>query len=110
MHEMSITTGIIEICEQHASGRRVLSLEVEIGALSGVVPEAVEFCFEACSKDTLLEGARLDIIRVPGSGRCLECHAITPLAALFEPCQACGGFGVQVLSGEEMRVRTIDVE
>ena len=57
MHEMSITQGIIDICEKHAGGRRVLSVDVEIGELSSVVPEAVEFCFEACSQGTLLEGA-----------------------------------------------------
>ena len=66
MHEMSITQGIIDLCLQHAGGRRVNSLEVEIGELSSVVPEAIEFCFEACSRDTLLEGAELVIVRIPG--------------------------------------------
>ena len=110
MHEFSLTQGIIEICEQHAAGRRVLALDVEIGDLSGVVSEAVEFCFEACSRGTLLEGARLSIIRVPGRGRCLDCGADTPLAALFSACERCGGYRVSVESGEEMRVREIEVD
>jgi len=110
MHEMSITQGIIDICEKHASGRRVLSLDVEIGQLSSVVPEAVEFCFEACSSGTLLEGARMNIIRVPGMGRCQDCGADTALTSLYDSCRSCGGFRVSVLSGEEMRVREIEVE
>lgn len=110
MHEMSITQGIIDICEQHAGGRRVLSLDVEIGELSSVVPEAVEFCFEACSSGTLLEGARINIIRVPGRGHCEDCGADSPVSALFEPCRNCGGYRVSILSGEEMRVREIEVE
>lgn len=110
MHEMSITQGIIDICEQHAGGRRVLSLEVEIGELSGVVPEAVEFCFEACSRGTLLEGARLNILRVPGRGRCRECGADMPLAMVFDACRSCGGYRVVVEAGKEMRVREIEVE
>ena len=110
MHEMSITQGIIDICEQHAAGRRVLSLEVEIGDLSGVVPEAIEFCFEACSQGTLLEGARLNIIRLCGQGRCQNCGAITPLTELFGACAHCGGYSVIVESGEEMRVKEIEVE
>ena len=110
MHEMSLTQGIIEICEKHAGGRRVLSLDVEIGQLSGVVPEAVEFCFEACSAGTLLAGASINIIHTPGRGLCRDCGADSPLASIFDQCQACGGFQLDVISGEEMRVREIEVE
>jgi len=110
MHEMSITQGIIDICEQHAGGRRVLSLDVEIGELSSVVPDAVEFCFEACSRGTLLEGARLNIVRIPGRGHCLDCGADTPLTAAFGSCARCGGYRVTIEAGEEMRVREIEVD
>ena len=110
MHEMSITQGIIDICEQHAGGRRVLSIDVEIGELSSVVPDAVEFCFEACSQGTLLESARINIIRIPGRGRCLDCGDDTPLTALFGACQHCGGYRVTVVAGEEMRVREIEID
>ena len=110
MHEMSITQGIIEICEQHAGGKRVIALDVEIGDLSGVVPEALEFCFDACSRDTLLKGARLNIIRIPGKGRCLDCDAVQPLVSLLEACRTCGGFRMTILSGEELRVREIEVD
>lgn len=110
MHEMSITQGIIDLCIEHAGGRRVRSLQVEIGELGSVVPEAVEFCFEACSRETLLEGARLNIIRVPGMGRCQECGQETPLAELYAPCQHCGGNRVTVVAGEELRVREIEVD
>ena len=110
MHEMSITQGIIDICEQHAGGRRVLSLDVEIGELSSVVPEAVEFCFEACSRGTLLEGARLNIVRIPGRGHCLDCGVDTPLATAFGSCASCGGYLVTIKAVEEMRVREIEVD
>ncbi|HEX9080218.1 MAG TPA: hydrogenase maturation nickel metallochaperone HypA [Desulfuromonadaceae bacterium] len=110
MHEMSITQGIIEICEQHAGGRRVVSLDVEIGELSGVVPEAIEFCFEACSRGTRLEGARLKIIPIPGQGRCQDCGGETPLASVYGACARCGGYRVIITAGEEMRVREIEVE
>ena len=109
MHEMSITQGIIDLCIKHAGGRRVRSLQVEIGVLGSVVPEAVEFCFEACSRETLLEGARLNIIRVPGMGRCQECGQETPLTELYAPCRHCGCNRVTVVSGEELRVRGIEV-
>ncbi|HXE94865.1 MAG TPA: hydrogenase maturation nickel metallochaperone HypA [Dongiaceae bacterium] len=110
MHEMSITQGIIELCLEHAGKRRILSLEVEIGELSSVVPEAIEFCFEACSRETLLEGAQLVIIRIPGVGQCLECGRETPLTELYGSCRHCGSNRVTILAGEELRVREIEVE
>ena len=110
MHEMSITQGIISLCLEHAGLRRVLTLDVEIGELSSVVPEAIEFCFEACSRETLLEGAVLNIIRVPGMGQCLECGMETTLTELYGSCGHCGSQRVTIVSGEELRVREIEVE
>lgn len=110
MHEMSITRGIVDICLKHAGDRRIRALEVEIGELGSAVPEAIEFCFEACSRDTLLEGARLDIIRIPGAGLCLECGMETPMAELYESCRHCGGIRVSIVAGEELRVRAIEVD
>jgi len=110
MHEMAITQGIIDLCLEHAGNRRIRSLEVEIGELSSVVPEAIEFCFEACSLDTLMEGARLAIIRIPGCGRCEECGRETPLSELYDSCSHCGSNRVTIMTGEEMRVREIEVD
>ena len=110
MHEMSITQGIIDLCLEHAGGRRVTSVDVEIGELSSVVPEAIEFCFEACSRETALEGARLNIIRVPCAGQCQECGRETALVELYDTCQHCGSSRVTIVSGEELRVREIEVD
>lgn len=110
MHEMSITQGIIDLCLEHAGGRRIRSLDVEIGELSSVVPEAVEFCFEACSRGTLLEGARMTIIRVAGMGRCEECARETPLTELYGSCRHCGSNRVAIVTGDELRVREIEVD
>ncbi len=110
MHEMSITQSVVEICEKSAAGRRVIAVVLEVGALSGVVPEAVEFCFDACTQDTLLEGARLVIERTPARGRCHECGAESDVAAFFDPCPACGSFRVELCAGKELRVKELEVE
>jgi hydrogenase nickel incorporation protein HypA/HybF len=110
MHEMSITQSVVELCEEHAQGRRVQSVQLLIGALSGVVPESVEFCFEACTKGTLLDGARLEIELVPGAGRCPVCGAAGPIETLFDPCPSCGGFGLELVSGQELRVKELELE
>jgi hydrogenase nickel incorporation protein HypA/HybF len=109
MHEMSISQGIVDICLQHAGGRSVSVVVVEIGALSGVVPEAVEFCFAACCADTVAEEARLEIRRIDGSCHCLDCDSEQPLERLYDPCRQCGSYALKILSGEEMRVVEIEV-
>jgi hydrogenase nickel incorporation protein HypA/HybF len=110
MHELSLVTGVVDICEQHAGGRRVLAVTLAIGALSGVVPEALEFCFEAATHGTPLEGARLEIERIAATGFCPSCGELSVVEAVFDPCPRCGSFPLEMRSGEEMRVKELEVE
>ena len=110
MHEMAITQGIVDICLQHAAGRAVRQVVVEIGDLSGVVPEAVVFCFSACSADTLAAEARLEIRQVHGLGRCLDCSTEQQLSRLYDPCRQCGSYALTLLKGEELRVVELEVD
>lgn len=110
MHEMAIVDGIIEIVTQHAGASKVIAVDVEIGELSSVVPEALEFCFEACTKETRLDSAALNIIIIAAIGECAVCGKSFPIATLFDSCTNCGSFKVAVISGEEMRVSGIDIE
>lgn len=109
MHELSLVQGVIEICEQHAGGRRVLEVTLEIGTLSGVVPEALEFCFDAATRGTQLEGAELVIERVAASGLCNSCGQVSPMATYFDPCPVCGALAIELRSGDEMRVKDLEV-
>lgn len=110
MHELSIVSGVVEICEQHAAGRRVLAVTLTIGTLSGVVAEALEFCFEAGTRGTLLEGARLEIEQIAASGFCAACGKTALIEACFDPCPHCGSYPLEIRSGEEMRVKELEVE
>ena len=110
MHELSITQNIVEICERTAAGRNVRSVTLEIGALSGVMPDAVEFCFAACASGTSLEGASLIIERIGGAGRCAGCGTEMAVGSYFDPCHACGAYGLEIVRGEELRVKELEVE
>lgn len=113
MHEMSLAVGILEIIEEAARRQdfqRVKTVEVEIGRLAAVEAEAISFCFSAVARGTLADGARLQIVHVEGQGLCFNCHQTVPLAALYDPCPACGGHPVQATGGTEMRVKELEVE
>ena len=86
------------------------SFRLEIGQLSSVEVEALRFCFDAVTRATLAEGARLEIDTVPGAGWCMMCSASVPLPALYEACPRCGGYQVQPTAGTEMRVKDLEVD
>ncbi len=113
MHELGITQSIVEIAErtareQHAA--KVLSVTVEVGSLSGVVPEALDFCFEACSNGTLLEGAQLLIERIAACARCLDCGREFPLDQLLACCPVCDSAACELLAGEELRIKEMEID
>jgi hydrogenase nickel incorporation protein HypA/HybF len=113
MHELGITRSIIDIAEEHASrhgARRVRSVTILIGALSGVMAEAVEFCFEACAQGTRLEGARLIIEHRQGLGRCRQCQSEATLENMLACCPACGSFAIDLLQGDELRISELEVD
>ena len=113
MHEMSLAMGVLQIVEEAARAqrfRRVRSVLLEIGELSMVEVEAMRFCFDAVSRGTLAEGAVLNVVEVAGQGLCFNCNMTVPLAALYDPCPACGGHPVQATGGTEMRVKELEVE
>ena len=113
MHEMSLTEGVVEIVREEARKQgfsRVKTVWLEIGALSAVDPSAMEFCFDAATRGTLAEGARLEIICTPGQGWCLDCEKTVKLEERFGACPECGRSHVQMTGGDEMRVRELEVE
>lgn len=112
MHELSLAQGIRRILEEQAESQgfaRVSTVRLEIGALSHVDPEALEFCFGATMAGSLAEGARLEITRTPGRAWCWCCAREVPLARRVDPCPECGGHRLEVVDGDQMRVRELEV-
>ena len=113
MHEMALTESVIGIVEEEARRRtiaRVRAVVLEIGALACAEPDAMRFCFDVVSRGTPAEGARLDIVLVPGTGWCFDCERSVPLAERFSPCPECGHSRVGMTGGDEMRVLEMEVE
>ncbi|MES2957632.1 MAG: hydrogenase maturation nickel metallochaperone HypA [Pseudomonadota bacterium] len=108
MHELGITRSVVAICSEQAKGAAVRRVTLEVGKLSAVMPDALRFCFDVCSKGTLLDGATLEIIEVPGSALCRDCGADVPLSALYGRCN-CGSADLHLVSGEELKIKTMEV-
>jgi hydrogenase nickel incorporation protein HypA/HybF len=108
MHELGLTQEIVEIVTQRAQDRKVKRVVLEIGKLSCVLPDAIRFCFDLCAAGTIAEGAQLEIVQPPGRGRCRQCGEEFALHAVIAYC-ACGSSDVEWLSGEELRIKTMEI-
>jgi hydrogenase nickel incorporation protein HypA/HybF len=109
MHELGITQNIVAIVAEHAKGRPVARVVLEIGALAGVMTDSIAFCFDVVAAETPLEGAVLEIRRIEARGRCRVCGTEFIRETLFSPC-VCGAHDVERLSGEEMRIKEYELD
>jgi hydrogenase nickel incorporation protein HypA/HybF len=108
MHEMALTQSLVEAVCEHAAGRRVHSVKLEVGALCAVVPDAMTFCFDLATEGTVADGARLDVDILPGAARCRSCDADFELTDPILLCP-CGSADVEVLAGRDLRILSMEV-
>jgi hydrogenase nickel incorporation protein HypA/HybF len=108
MHELAITQSVVDAVCERAGERRVRSVQVQVGALTAVVPEAMLFCFDLVAEGTVADGARLDIESCPGAARCRGCGADFAVADLILLC-SCGSADVQVTAGRELSILSMEV-
>ncbi len=113
MHEMSICEGILQVMEEQAETQRferVKSVWLEIGPLAGVELEALRFGFDVVTRNSVAEGAKLEIIEMPGEAWCLTCSKTVPIAQRFDACPDCGSYQLQITGGEELRIKELEVD
>ncbi|MBD2201958.1 hydrogenase maturation nickel metallochaperone HypA [Calothrix sp. FACHB-1219] len=109
MHELGITQNIVAIVQEHANGKKVSRVLLEIGKLSAIMPDAIRFCFDICAQGTVLAGAKLEILEIPGLAECRQCGAKIPLEKPFGVCQ-CGSVQLDLITGEELKIKEIEIE
>jgi len=112
MHEMSIAMNIVDIAVQTAKAnkaKKINSISVEVGALSGVVPEALEFCFEAATQNTMAQGSQLEIIFLKAEAHCQKCGTKFETDQFLNICPSCGE-QVFASGGRKLQVKAINVD
>lgn len=109
MHELSITRNVVAIVSERALGQRVIRVRLEIGQLSAIMPDAIRFCFDLCAKDTVAEGAALEIDEIPGRGHCGDCDVNVALSAPIGRCPQCGSLSLRLVGGQEMMIKEMEM-
>jgi hydrogenase nickel incorporation protein HypA/HybF len=108
MHELAITQSVVDMVVERTAGRQVSLVRLEVGQLSGVVPDAMEFCYELLISGTSLEGSTLVVDQTPGAAHCRSCGQDFALDDLILLCP-CGSAEVDVIAGRELRVLSVDL-
>ncbi len=113
MHELSIAMSIVELAEGEAERRgvQVDAVHLKLGALSGVVKEALISSYEMACTDTSLQGSRLVIEEIPVVIFCPSCRAQRPLRSVqLFCCPECGTSASEIVQGKELEVVALEIQ
>jgi hydrogenase nickel incorporation protein HypA/HybF len=108
MHEVALTESIVATISARLGTAHVVRVRIEIGRLVAVEPEAMRFAFAVCTEGTSLSEARLEIVDVAARGRCRTCEREGPLDGPVLLCP-CGSADVELLSGNELHIKEVEV-
>ncbi|MGH4052155.1 MAG: hydrogenase maturation nickel metallochaperone HypA [Clostridium sp.] len=111
MHEVSIIQSVIEIVTDKAIENKltkVNKVSLKIGELSGLMAECLNFAFDICTVDTLLEGSTLEIEKVEAVAECTDCKHKFKIDHFNKLCPICNKFCLKIISGYELYVNTIE--
>jgi len=112
MHELSIAQSIVELAEDVATKEQadsINSIDIEIGALSGVVMEALEFALEITTKSTKLENAKINYLLRTGKADCIECNFQFETNDLLVFCPKCNKANYRIIDGKQLRIKSLTV-
>lgn len=113
MHELAVTQNILDIAlkyAQESNASRVTDLYIVIGRLSSIVDDSVQFYWDIISENSLCAGSKLHFKREPAELLCLDCQKPYTVEGELRPCPACGSAHVQVTSGDQFYLDSIEIE
>ena len=111
MHELAIMQSVVRVCEREAAQRgfrRVESIALAVGALSGFEPECMFEFFPAAALGSVAEGAKLETRVIPAAIECRDCGYSGE--AHGAECPQCGGWSFRLTQGREFYIDSIEVE
>jgi hydrogenase nickel incorporation protein HypA/HybF len=113
MHEFSLALNIIDLCEDALKEhhlRNISELVIEIGTLAGVDKEALETALESIKPNSILETSEITFVFKKAIATCAQCNATFEPEDSFSPCPDCNTYGIKLLAGQELIIKSITAE
>jgi hydrogenase nickel incorporation protein HypA/HybF len=111
MHEASMVESLIDLVQKNLpEGRRVRRVDVRVGLLTGVSPDAMRFYFEILREETLGPQAELVVSLEPLQAHCASCGLDHTFNEAAWVCPACGAQPLSLLNGDELHLSSFEVD
>lgn len=113
MHSLSMAQSILQaafIEAEKCDGRRIKAVSIKVGDETFVEADSLQFCLEAMARGTIAEGARVEIELVGGAAKCSECALVFPIEDHLPICPRCGDVNLEMLTGKELFLVTLELE
>jgi hydrogenase nickel incorporation protein HypA/HybF len=113
LHEMSLMEGIFDIINRYTddiSGKKVIQVTIVVGEMTNALPEALETAFAVFSKNTCVEGAELFIKHIPLEAKCISCEWQGKTEKYAFICPVCSSLELDITSGRELYVESLEVD
>jgi hydrogenase nickel incorporation protein HypA/HybF len=110
MHEVAIMEEAVRLAVEAAGTRRVRKLSLRVGALSGVVPDALRFAFDVVGRGTVVAGASLEIESVPAVCWCATCGKEFESQNSLDECPRCHNLSGDLRHGRELEIAAVELE
>ena len=113
MHEMSLALSIVDRVKETASREkavRVMSVEIEVGSLAGVLADSLRFCLDVAANDGGLAETEFRITETRGAGSCRICGATFAADSFLVTCPSCNSDEVSISGGQELLIRSLTIE
>lgn len=111
MHELTLCKTILDMVTKHAIENgidKIASIYLELGELAAVDKSALLFCFPIAAQKTIAEKAQLEIIDISGVASCEQCQKTVTITKRYSTCPDCSGFLLDIIQGDEFRVKSLE--
>ncbi|EEI25977.1 hydrogenase maturation nickel metallochaperone HypA/HybF [Corynebacterium glucuronolyticum] len=111
MHELSLLAGVVDAAVEAAAGRTVKQVNLDVGTMSGAVPDILENTWPIAIEGTPLAGTKLELTIIPATVFCPGCNGEQEIDEFFAlTCPVCGTPTADMRHGREFQLTSIDVE
>ncbi len=113
MHEYSVTKSLVDLCNQEAEKNKIKMvrlIKIKLGKFTGFSPEAINFYFSYLKNGTRCENAKLEFYEIPIRVKCKNCNYESDIEEPLFICPQCGGIDIDIITGREFYVESIEGE
>lgn len=107
MHELSIAVNIVEIVSEEAGFKTVSEIDLEIGSMSGIITESLDFAMEEAVKGSCMSKAKINLHELKAEAVCSKCDHVFEVDDFFAVCPQCGSFETDIIKGKELKIKKI---